>query len=55
MKWVLHFDSLCLFHDTGVKLSSHQEERLLVDKEANNLRRVFNSWARGAKTDVSEA
>ena len=51
----LPFDSVSMVHDTRGKLSSHQEERLLVDKEANNLRRVFNSWARGAKTDVSEA
>lgn len=50
----LPFDSVSMVHDTGGKLSSHQEKRLLVDKEASNLRRVFNSWARCAESDVSE-
>ena len=51
----LPFDSVSMVHDTGGKLSSHQEKRLLVDKEASNLRRVFNSWARCAESDVNEA
>ena len=51
----LPFDSVSMVQDTGGELSSHQEKRLLVAKEASNLRRVFNSWARCAKTDVSEA
>lgn len=51
----LPFDSVTVVRDDGGELVSHREKSSLPDEQANNLRLLLKSWARGANNGVQEA